>query len=130
VEEDPDASVVPLINVWPGRTSVDYERYIRPFTTLEPGLDEILRDDEAGPAASIPLSADVVAQVAQSLPGETTYVVATGSMRGYDAYYENYVPGDYEATLEQLASSPEWEVVRQQDDLRVFRYLGPATPSA
>jgi hypothetical protein len=130
VAEDPDASVVPLINVWPGRTSVDYDRYIRPYTTLEPGLDEILRDGEAGPPASIPLDAAAVAQVARSLPAETTYVVATGSMRGYDAYYADYVPGSYDATLEQLAASPEWEVVRHDDDLWVFRYLGPATPGA
>jgi hypothetical protein len=97
---------------------------------LEPGLDEILRDGDEGPPASIPLDAGIVAQVARSLPAETTYVVATGSMRGYDAYYADYAPGDYAATLEQLATSPEWQVVRHDDDLWVFRYLGPATPGA
>jgi hypothetical protein len=131
VEEHPEASVVPLINVWPGRTSVDYERYIRPFTKLEPGLDEILRDDGAvDPAASIPLDPADVARVAQDLPGEATYVVATGSMRGYDAYYATYAPGTYQATLQQLTRSPDWEVVRHSGDLWVLRYLGPAAPAA
>lgn len=130
VEEHPEASVVPLINVWPGRTSVDYERFIGPFTKLEPGLDEILRDDDGiDPAASIPLDPATVAVVAQELPGEETYVVATGSMRGYDAYYATYAAGTYQATLEQLTRSPEWEVVRHSGDLWVLRYLGPAAPA-
>jgi hypothetical protein len=131
VQEHPEASVVPLINVWPGRTSVDYERYIGPFTRLEPGLDEILRDDGGiDPTASIPLDPADVARVAQDLPGEATYVVTTGSMRGYDAYYATYAPGTYQETLQQLTRSPDWEVVRHSGDLWVLRYLGPAAPAA
>jgi hypothetical protein len=68
--------------------------------------------------------------VAQDLPGEATYVVATGSMRGYDAYYATYAPGTYQETLQQLTRSPDWEVVRHSGDLWVLRYLGPAAPAA
>jgi hypothetical protein len=130
VHEDPDAEVIPLIAAWPGRTSVDYERYIGPFTLLEPGLDEIIRDgSDLDPAASIPLSPDVVTEIARADAGTTTYVVSTGTMRHYDAYYATYSPGDYAATLQGLAADPEWEVVRQVGDVQVFRYLGPATPA-
>jgi hypothetical protein len=130
VQEDPDAEVIPLIASWPGRTSVDYERYIGPFTRLEPGLDEIIRDDsDLDPAVSIPLSPEVVTEIAEDDDATPTYVVSTGTMRQTDAYYAVYSPGDYAATLEGLATSPEWEVVRQVGDVQVFRYLGPATPA-
>jgi hypothetical protein len=130
VAEDPDAEVIPLINAWPGRTSVDYERYIGPFTALEPGLDEVLRDNgDLDEAVSIPLTADIVTEIARADTDTTTYVVSTGTMRQYDAYYATYSPGDYAATLRGLAASPEWEVVRQTGDVQVFRYRGPATPA-
>jgi hypothetical protein len=128
--EHPDAVVIPMINVWPGRTSVDYERFIGPFTRLEPGLDEILRaDGELDESSSVPLSPDVVAQVAQSQPERTTYVVFTETMRQYSAYYATYSPGNYAATLRGLSASPEWELARHQNGVRVFRYEGTATPT-
>jgi hypothetical protein len=124
-EEHPDAEVIPLINVWPGRTSVDYLRFIGPLTRLEPGLDEILRSEaDLEPEASVPLSPQTVARIAQGDPGETTFVVATATMRDYDAYYATYGPGEYAATLRALATSPDWQVVRTDGDLQVFQYRG------
>jgi hypothetical protein len=128
--QHPKGAVVPVIAVWPGRTSVDYERFIGPFTALEPGLDE--RVHTMGrflPYASTPLSADLAVEVAQIHPDRTMYVVFTRTMRDYDRYYADFVPGDFDRTLRALAHSNEWEVVRHQNDVLVFRYRHPVKAS-
>jgi len=121
-----DADVVPVVTNWPGRTSVNYERFIGPLATLEPGLDYLLMPRSPGEGQkplTIPLSADIVTQVAQKNQADT-YVVFSASMRAYDAYYATYTAGSYDATLTSLADRPDWTLVRHQDDLWVFQYVG------
>jgi hypothetical protein len=125
-DQHADADVIPVVTNWPGRTSVNYERFVGPLATLEPGLDFLL----TAPAPrtgqkplTVPLTADMVTQVAQR-DQATTYVVFTASMRAYDAYYATYTAGSYEATLRGLAARPDWTVARHQEDLWVFQYTG------
>lgn len=126
----PSSSVViPIINDWPGRTWTHYERYIQPFATLEPGLDDILRtQDNLAGSASLPLDIGVIDQVVRAHPAPRTYIVFSAAMRASDAYYADFTRGSYQATLDQLNHSPEWRLVRHQNDLWVFEYIGPPTP--
>jgi hypothetical protein len=126
-QQHADSAVLPVVTDWPGRTSVDYERFIGPLATLEPGLDYLLTTTPTAGARpsspSITLTPDVVTHVAEENKA-TTYVVFPASMRAYDAYYATYTPGSYEATLSGLAARPDWQLVRHQGDLWVFVYLG------
>jgi len=126
-EQHGHAVVIPMINDWPGRTSVDYVRFIRPYATLEPGMDEILRtQSRLADVDAIPLSAANVTDVAQLHPGTPTYVVFTQPMSVYDEYYATYTAGSLEATRRQLLASPEWVLARHDGDVWVFRYRGAA----
>jgi hypothetical protein len=121
--EHPRAVVLPAIAVWPGRTSVDYERFIGRFTTLEPGLDD--RVHTMGrylQSASVPLDPALAVEVAGIHPLRTTYVVVTQNMHDYDRYYADFEPGVLDLTIFELTLDPDWRVVRHQNDLWVFRY--------
>jgi len=125
-DQHADAHVIPVVTNWPGRTSVNYERFIGPLATLEPGLDYLLPTPAPRPGEktlTIPLTAELVTQVAQKNQA-TTYVVFSASMRAYNAYYGTYTAGSYDATLTGLAASPDWTLARHQDDLWVFQYVG------
>jgi hypothetical protein len=126
-EQHGTAVVIPMVNVWPGRTSVDYERFIGPYSALEPGMDDILRtQSRLARAAAIPLSVPDVTEVAQLHPDKTTYVVFTQNMRLYDEYYATYTAGSLDATRRGLLASPDWVLARHQGDVWVFRYRGVA----
>jgi hypothetical protein len=132
VAQHPDATVVPVVADWPGRTAVDYERYVGEYTTLEPGVDDILRK-EVPPAQridspSIPLSPALLAEVAQLPPQRPTFFVFTAAMRQSDAYYATFTAGSYQATIDALLTSPQWQLARHQDDVWIFRYRGPGSP--
>lgn len=124
--EHPDATVLPAIAVWPGRTAVDYERFIGRRTNTEAGLDQRVHDmSRFSEFSSTPLNIALVAEVAEIHPDKTTYVVFTRTMQDYDQYYEAFLPHDYERTLHDLAHSTQWDLVRHQDDVWVFRYRHP-----
>jgi hypothetical protein len=127
--QHPRAVVLPAIAVWPGRTSVDYERFIGKLTSLEPGLDDRIHTmDRFLPLSSTPLIPDLAAEVAGIHPDKTTYIVFTRNMRDYDQYYADFLPGAYDRTLGVLPSNPDWQVVRHQNDVWVFRYRPSAGP--
>jgi hypothetical protein len=131
VREYPDSAVVPVTGDWPGRTSVDYERYVRPFATLEPDLDEIARTQlppaERINSPSIPLSPQLLADAARLHPKQATFVVFTETMREFDAYYATFTPGSFQGTLRTLRTNPEWQLAWHQGGAWVFRYLGPGS---
>jgi hypothetical protein len=133
-EQHGNAAVIPAIADWPGRTSADYERFIGQYSTLEPGLDQLLREevpaDQISELQSLPLNAARIAEVAQRNTDKPTYVVFTASIKADDAYYAVYTPGSYEATLREMTASPQWRLVRHQGDLWVFLYTGPGAPAA
>lgn len=133
VHQYPDSFVLPVIANWPGRTSVDYERYVLPFATLEPSLDTLLPyqipPSQRVDSPSLTLNPQVLADQAPSHPGKQEFVVFTAAMRSYDAYYATYVPGDYDRTLRELRSNAQWRLVWHSGQTWVFQYLGsPATP--
>jgi hypothetical protein len=124
-----DPVVVPAIAVWPGRTSIDYVRFVGRSSAIEPGLDQLIHYEQRfQDTPSIPLSPGLAMEIAQIHPTRPTYVVFTASMRAYDAYYATYTPGSYEATLLGLARDQQWQLVRHQDDLWVFLYRGLGPP--
>jgi hypothetical protein len=133
VHQHPSAAVVPVISDWPGRTSVDYERYVQPFAGLEPGLDDVVRA-QLSPAQriyspSIPLSPQLLAEVAQLHPQQPTFVVFTESMRQSDAYYATYTPGSFRRTLSSLGTDPDWTLAWHRGGAWIYRYHGPAAAS-
>jgi hypothetical protein len=117
---------------WPGRASVNYDRFIGPKTREEQPLTDVLQNmasTEAGKLyRPIPLDSKAVAAAAQQHPGVPVYVVFTASMRAYDAYYRTYRLDDYQRTLDGLRTSHDWELVRHEDDLWVFQYTAPGWP--
>ncbi|HEV7188890.1 MAG TPA: hypothetical protein VGN28_13430 [Blastococcus sp.] len=122
----PYADVVPMISSWPGRTAIDYQRFVGPLAALQPGVDEIMHSQSAfAQKARLPLTPDAVTEVAQMHPRTETFLVVTANMRAYDDYYATFTPGSFQATLDSLARRPDWEVVRHVNGLWVFRYLGP-----
>jgi hypothetical protein len=80
------------------------------------------------PLSSTPLIPDLAAEVAEIHPDKTTYIVFTHNMREYDQYYADFLPGAYDRTLGVLPHNPQWEVVRHQNDVWVFRYRPSAGP--
>ena len=130
VHQYPNSFVLPVIGDWPGRTSVAYERYVQPFAALEPSLDTLL-PSQVSPSQrvdspSIPLTPQLLADVAATHPAESTFVVFTGSMRDSDAYYATYTPGSFDGTLAALSASPRWRLSWHGGQAWVFQYLGTA----
>ncbi len=128
-EQEPDAVVIPLNLDWPGRSFVDYPRYGIEEPERETSLERILQDEQSADryttASPIPVTLENLTAVARSRGPDDVFVVATASMRAYDAYYRTFADGSYQRLLEDLRSSPDWRVARQSGDLWVFEF----TPS-
>jgi hypothetical protein len=131
VQQHPAALVIPVIGDWPGRASVDYQRYVLPFSTLEPAVNDYVYEDlpmgRLPDLTSIPLTSSLMDQVAELHPDDQTFVVFTAGMRAYDAYYATYTPGSYDATLRALSTSPRWDVAWHRGDAWVLQYTGAGT---
>ncbi|MGZ6777158.1 MAG: hypothetical protein ACXVGD_21690 [Blastococcus sp.] len=124
--DHPYADVIPMINAWPGRTAVDYARFVGPLAALQPGVDELMRSQsKLTDVARLPLTPDAVTEIAQLHPRTETFLVVTENMRMYDEYYATFTQGSFDATLYGLVMRPDWEVVRHVNGLWVLRYLGP-----
>ncbi|MGY2078725.1 hypothetical protein [Modestobacter sp. SYSU DS0657] len=122
-EEHPDDLVIPVLWNWPGRIAFDYQRYSGENATTDASLDSLLRvlATETGQDPDEP-TLDALAQVVRARPASGVWLVTTGTMRTWDEYYREFVPGSYAQLLADVEDSPDWELVRTDGDVRVWAW--------
>ncbi len=128
-EQPSDSVVLSVLANTPGRAWADYVTYA-PELREELSLDVLVPrslgwqpgEDLPNP---VPLTAELTDDVVAAQPTAPTFLVFTESMRRYDEYYGAYAPGAYQELLDTVGSDPDWRLVRQEGDLRVFESTLP-----